>query len=126
MAEIVQMRGLLDNMEGLTQLGAVHKWDWTRMCGYSYSIPVEIRVGGATKGETAQAVWTPGWRLRFAIEAIRGRDAWSELTDDAGAVYFSKREPAPALTELSQLQAEIESSPKSKHRLILACTAGGN
>ena len=114
MAEIAQMRGLLDRMEGLKHLGAVHKWDWTAMRGYEYSIPVEIRVGGATKGETAQEVWKPGWRLRYAIEAVRARHAWSELTDDAGVVYFSKREPAPALTELSQLQAEMESNPKSK------------
>jgi hypothetical protein len=129
--EMVHMRGLLAGMgelhvlsgsNELGHLGSVHSFGWNAMRGFKFSIPLEIREAGANEGKTQQVRWKEGWQLTYALAAVRPWHDWSELRDDAGAVYWRTGAEAGKAPLLAGLQREIEQNKDSKRRLILCCT----
>jgi hypothetical protein len=130
-----QMRGLLEELRGLgaaevtavnaaselTHLGAVHRFGWNAMWGFKYSIPLEIRQPGAKQGQHTHVRWKEGWQLIYALSAMRPWHDWSELRDDAGAVYWRTAGDEKGNELLAGLQREIEQNADSERRLILVC-----
>ena len=95
--------------------------------GYDYSIPLELKWGGYPNIQHTLVVWTchqslendTFQKVKYGVFGGVPERLCAELKDDQGAVYYSKRKPAPALASLKELGQEIETNPRCPRRLIL-------